>query len=94
MLSTDSIKSYTLLSPEYMLLLEFAPTPQTEMRDRECEQPHVPCGAEEMVQDAKSDPVWDLNQPKGDVVYELFERFLIFWSYYKTQVQIQSVHFT
>jgi hypothetical protein len=57
------------------------------MRDQEYEQPHVPCGAEELVQDVKSDLVWDLNQPKADVVYELFETFLLFWSYYKTQVQ-------
>jgi hypothetical protein len=69
-----------------MLLLEFFLTPQTEMTDQECEQPHVPCDAEEMVQDVRSDLVWGLNQPKGDVAYELFEKFLLFSSYCKAQM--------
>jgi hypothetical protein len=73
-----------------MLLLEFFLTLQTEMTDQECEQPRVPCGAEEMVQDVKSDLVWDLNQPTGDVVYEWFEKFLLFLSYCKTQMQTYS----
>jgi len=83
---TDTNQSDMLLLPEYTLPLEFALTPQTEMRDQGCEQPHVPCGEEEMVQDVKSGLVWDLNQPKGDEVYEWFETFLLFWSYYKTEV--------
>ena len=77
-----------------MLLLEFALTPQTETRDRECERSRVPCGAEETVKDVKSDLDWDLTQPKGDVVYEWFEMFQLFWSYYKPQVQIQSINLT
>lgn len=89
----DTNQSYTLLLPEYTLPLEFALTPQTERRDQGYEQPHVPCGAEEMVQDVMSDLVSDLNQLKGDVVYEWFEMFLLFWSYYKTQAQIQLIHF-
>jgi hypothetical protein len=68
-----------------MLPLEFFLTPQTEMRDQVCEQPHVPCGAGERVQDVKSDLVWGLNQPRGDVAYELSEKLLLFLSYYKTQ---------
>jgi len=89
---TDTNQSYTLLLPEYTLPLEFALTPQTEMRDQGCEQPHVPYDAEEMVQDVKSGLVWDLSQPKGDEVYEWFEAFLLFWSYYRTQAQIQLIH--
>lgn len=67
-----SIQYSTPLIPEYMLLQEFFLTPQTGMTDQECEQPHVPYGAEEMVQDVTSDLVWDLNQPTADVVYEWF----------------------
>jgi hypothetical protein len=81
----ESIRCNILFLPEYMLPLEFFLTPQREMRDQECEQPHVPCGVEERVQDVKSELVWDLNQPRGDVVYELFEKLLLFLSYYKKQ---------
>jgi len=81
-------QSDMILLPEYTLPLEFALKPQTKMRDQGCEQRHVPCGAEEMVQDVKSGLVWDLNQPKGDEVCEWFETFLLFWSCYKTQVHI------
>jgi hypothetical protein len=69
-----------------MLPLEFCLTPQTEMRDQECEQPHAPCDAEERAQDVKSVLAWDLNQPRGDVAYELFEKLLLFLNYYKTQM--------
>jgi hypothetical protein len=67
-----------------MLPLEFFLIPQIEMRDQECEQPHVPCDVEVRVQDVKSELVWDLNQPRADVAYEPFERLLLFLSYYKT----------
>jgi hypothetical protein len=69
-----------------MLPLEFFPTPQTEMRDQECEQPHVPCDAEERARDVKSELAWDLNQPRGDVAYERFEKLLLFLRCYKTQM--------
>jgi hypothetical protein len=78
----ESIRCNILFLPEYMLPLESFLTLQKEMRDRECEQPHVPCGAEERVLDVKSELVWDSNQPRGDVAYELFEKLLLFLSYY------------
>jgi hypothetical protein len=84
----ETIQCNILLLPEYRLLLEFFPTPQTKMKDQECGQSRVPCSAEQMAQDVKSGLVWDLNQPIRDVAYEWFEKLLLFLTYHKTQMQM------